>query len=917
MLAAGLLFASLAAAVGHYRQVGNLAAEPYGLSATIEWTGEPLPYGTPISPARLEILFYDAATVRVKVVDPANVRWEVPGIVQVEEPVYNEDLGYLYDVQVVAEPLNVLVFNKQTLEPLWSTTSLYFADQYVEFGSQLPENPYVYGIGERIAPFRLPVERNYTIFATDNTTPEWAPLYGSHAMFMEMRPSGAHGVWFLNSNAMDVALGLKDVTFKSVGGVVDLWVFAGPDPEEVTKQYHRIIGTPFMIPYWPLGFHQCRWGYKSLDEVRAVVAGYRDNNIPLEAMWIDIDHMERYKDFTFDPVQFPAAQVSAFADELHNNEQSFVLIVDPGVKVEAGYSTYESLLDSGLFLRNQTNDGPLVGKVWPELVVFPDFTNPNTETWWSEEIAAFYQQAKFDGLWIDMNELANFCDGRCILNAEEENGTDLFRCVCSQTTQLGLSLNEPLFYPGTNTSRPCRTNNFVGLDCASVDMISHAALGLEYNVHNLHGHLESVATANALQTLRNKRPFVLSRSTTTGTGHYAGHWLGDNHSRWSDLAYSIAGMLNMQIFGIPFTGADICGFVEDTTEELCIRWMQLGSLYPFARNHNANGQMSQEPYVFGEPLITISRNAILTRYSLNAYYYTLFYLAHANGGTVMRPLFFLDPQDSSLWTNDRQFTIGDAVMVCPVVTEGAASVSCQFPRNTKWYSFASGEVFVEAGSSSTTKTVNVALTDMPMFIRAGSVLPLQRPGMTTSATRRNDFDVVVALGSEDSEASGVLYLDDGDSIDPVSTGAYSMVEMRAHWTNEAAEGKKAKNVVVVESSAIKTGYAVPAGTARIASLKILGAPCNAREVGQVEVNEEKVKLVNPKEQPDGQIEVVLEAPVGVLESVSVRVECWKSGGDSGVAVWVIVLIVGLVVAVPAVLYFFWVRSARQTYRAIN
>ena len=217
-----------------------------------------------------------------------------------------------------------------------------------------------------------------------------------------------------------------------------------------------------------------------------------------------------------------------------------------------------------------------IGKVWPRLVHFVDWTNPNATEYWTKEIHDFHANIPFDGLWIDMNEASNFCDGRCALNFTiDAHEDDQFSCLCD--TQEESSFNDPPYMPGLtydNRARKCVTIDN-GLDCSSITMTAtHHNGGIEYDMHSLFGHQEAVATNDALVTVRGERPFVLTRSTFAGTGGHAGHWLGDNNSFWSNLRVSVAGVLNMQIFGLPLVGADICGFAEKATPELCARFVR-------------------------------------------------------------------------------------------------------------------------------------------------------------------------------------------------------------------------------------------------------------------------------------------------------------------------------------------------------
>lgn len=292
---------------------------------------------------------------------------------------------------------------------------------------------------------------------------------------------------------------------------------------------------------------------------------------------------------------------------------------------------------------------------------------------------------------------------------------------------------------------------------------------LEYDYHNLFGHQILNATYHALLNVwPTKRPFIIGRSTFAGSGKWAGHWGGDNTSLFMYMLYSIPQALSFSLFGIPMFGVDTCGFNGNSDEELCNRWMQLSAFFPFYRNHNVLSASSQEPYVW-ESVIEATKKAITIRYLLLPYIYTTFHLAHTSGSTVLRALAWEFPNEPLLANADRQFLLGRSILVTPVLNQGSITVDGVFPGvgyGEVWYDWYNQSA-ISAGPGQNI-TIDAPLGHIPVYIRGGSVLPTQEPGLTTTASRKNPWGIIAALGVG-GEASGALYIDDGESIKPNTT----------------------------------------------------------------------------------------------------------------------------------------------------
>ncbi|CAA7262383.1 unnamed protein product [Cyclocybe aegerita] len=438
----------------------------------------------------------------------------------------------------------------------------------------------------------------------------------SHGVFLFSAAGG--DILLLTPPSSNVSL----VEYRMIGGVLDFYFFSGPTPNEVIEQFGALIGLPTWQPAWGFGFHLCRWGYKDLNETREQVIRMREANIPLEVMWNDIDLYHAVRDFTSDPVSYPGDKVREFIRELNANHQHYIPIVDAAIPKQVNATdlsasksrllisvvlssiirTQKESKSQEVFIANP--DGTeYVGQVWPGYTVFPDWFQKNTQQWWTDAFRNWSESGiEFSGIWLDMNEASSFCDGSCGTGANLTNTSVPFILPgepghlildypeCYNATIFGPSGN--ITVNGTLTCRfnedatPISSINKRGLGAGkqrNVDLntppyaihngfgrlsthalatnATHAQGQAELDVHNLWGLMEQKATHLVLQEIIPKqRPFIISRSTFPSSGRWTGHWLGDNFSLWSYLRYSIAGILQFQIFQIPFVGADTCGF---------------------------------------------------------------------------------------------------------------------------------------------------------------------------------------------------------------------------------------------------------------------------------------------------------------------------------------------------------------------
>ncbi|KZT00896.1 glycoside hydrolase family 31 protein [Laetiporus sulphureus 93-53] len=757
---------------------------------------------------------------------------------------------------------------------------LVFEEQYLQITSALPYDANIYGLGEVVASsgFRRDVGADggvgtiQTMWNRDDADPLNQNIYGSHPIYMEHRynettqQAQSHGVFLFSSSGSDILLLTPPSSSKSliqyrlIGGTLDFYFFSGPTPQRVIEQYGELIGMPTWQPAWGLGFHLCRWGYENLTETKEQVTRMREADIPLEVMWNDIDLYHALRDFTSDPVSFPGDEMRTFIEDLAANHQHYIPITDAGVAVQVNatdiYDPYTRGVELDVWMKNP-DGSEYVGQVWPGYTVFPDWFANNSQAFWTEALKNWSQGGvEFSGIWLDMNEVSSFCNGSCgtgaILSTPPPmalpgdpddpvtaypegynatlwgpsgnitiNGTLTYSGEAPDTAALekrGVGAGEQT---GVNLSNPPYAihNGFGPLGTRTAPTnATHQGGYVELDVHNLWGMMEEKATHIALQEIRGKRPFLISRSTFPSSGKWSGHWLGDNYSKWAYMHYNIQGALQFQLFQIPMVGADTCGFAGNTDEELCNRWMQMSAFMPFYRNHNQRGALPQEPYRW-ESVANASRTAMSIRYSLLPYWYTLFANASTYGAPVVRALFYEFPTEPELFAVDRQYLVGRDILVTPVLTPNVSTVDGIFPGRGQvvwrdWYTRST----VDANPGGNT-TLDAPLGHINVHVRDGSAILLHsQPAYTIAETRQSPYELLVSL-SPGGYAFGTAYFDDGDSVPPtpnttvtfsVTDGSLSIRSAGDYSIEQALEsvtvlgvGATKPSTVIVQNAALE------------------------------------------------------------------------------------------------------------------
>nr|CAA10382.2 alpha-D-xylosidase [Tropaeolum majus] len=864
-------------------------------------------YGADIPLLQLYVKHESQDRLRVHITDAEKQRWEVPyNLLPREQPpvveandreipgknlitvseISGSELIFSYRPR---DRFGFAVKRKSNGETLFNSSSdpsdpfgeMVFKDQYLEISTKLPKDASLYGLGENTQPHGIKLYPNdpYTLYTMDVSAINLnADSYGSHPMYMDLRNVGgeayAHAVLLLNSNGMDVFYRGDSLTYKIIGGVFDFYFFIGPAPLDVVDQYTAFIGRPAPMPYWSLGFHQCRWGYHNLSVIEDVVERYKNAKIPLDVIWNDDDHMDGKKDFTLNTKNYPRPQLLAFLDKSIGIGMKYIVIIDPGIAVNSSYGTYQRGLANDVFIKYEGE--PFLAQVWPGAVNFPDFLNPKTVDWWGDEVRRFHELVPVDGLWIDMNEDLEFLfwemhnpQGKQCPTGE---GPGWICCLdCKNITKTRWD-EPPYKINATGVQAP------IGFKTIATSCTHYNGV-LEYDAHSIYGFSQTVATHKALQGLEGKRPFILTRSTFVGSGHYAAHWTGDNQGTWENLRYSISTMLNFGIFGVPMVGSDICGFYPQPTEELCNRWIEVGAFYPFSRDHANYYSPRQELYQW-ESVAESARNALGMRYKLLPFLYTLTYEAHIRGAPIARPLFFTFPNYPECYGVSTQFLLGSSLMISPVLEQGKTEVKALFPPGT-WYSLLDMTETVDSKKGQYV-TLDAPLHVVNVHLYQNTILPMQQGGLLSKEARMTPFTLIVTFpaGATDGQAKGNLFLDKDELPEMKLGNGYSTyVEFYATLNQGAV---KVWSQVQEGKFALDNGWSIEKVTVlglsnkQVGSLEIDGSPVSG--ISKVEMSSSEQifvgKLDAEESKPESlMVEVKgLDIPVGKNFVMS-----WKMG----------------------------------------
>ncbi|MGU8587253.1 glycoside hydrolase family 31 protein [Clostridium perfringens] len=584
-----------------------------------------------------------------------------------------------------------------------------------------------YGLGEKGGD--LNKKGFYTEnFNTDDpeTDDDSVTYYKTIPFYVALKEEATYGIFFDNSfrSYFDMGKEMGDrIFFGAIGGQIQYYFIPGENIKEVVKNYTALTGRMEMPPLWSLGYQQCRFSYFSQEEVRELVKTFEEKDIPLDVVYLDIDYMDGFRVMTFKTPNFDDA--AGLISDLKEKGIRTITIIDPGVKVDEEYLVFKRGKEGNHFTKKL--DGEIfIGAVWPGDSAFPDFSNNDCREWWKSELKKFISEHGMDGIWNDMNE-------PCVFNNDHKTMLE-----------------------------SCLHNSDNGV-------IEHKEF------HNRYGFEMSRCSKEAQEELHpNERGFSMTRATYAGGQRYSSVWTGDNMSLWSQMRMSISMNANLGISGFSFVGNDVSGFGLDSSEELFIRWMEMGPFIPIFRNHSNMYTRRQEPWAFGPRAEKIAKKSIELRYELLPYIYDLYYISHKEGLPIFRPMIMEYEKDMNLLNIREQFMLGENMLVAPVLYEGERSKTVYLPKGS-WFNYFTMEK-LQGGKW---YKLPCELDEILVFVKEGSIIPTYNKKFRNVKERPNN--ILLKVFGEN--AKGFHYNDDGHTMEYLE-GKYTYMDI------EVIEGKE-------------------------------------------------------------------------------------------------------------------------------
>ena len=623
----------------------------------------------------------------------------------------------------------------------------------------LSEQAAVYGLGE------MPrgINKRGWHYITNNTdesrhSEDKLSFYGAHNFLLVRDGSTCFGLFvdFPGKVYYDIGYTRHDLfSFHTETPDYDLYLLSGGNENAVCKEFRTLIGRSYIPPKWAFGLAQSRWGYKTEEDVREVARQYKEHDLPLDMICMDIEYMQDYADFTVNKERFP--DLTKLSADLKAQGIRLVPIIDAGVRIDPNDPTCTEGLEKGYFCK-KADGTPFVAAVWPGKAYFADFLRPEVREWFGHKYKAL-TDCGIEGFWNDMNEPSLFYS------------PERLRAFLNDMAALREKDNieqEELF--------PRVIRGAMGLMNSPADYASfyHEVDGQKVRhdqVHNLYGGSMTRAAGEAFADLRpGQRTLLYSRSSFIGSHRYGGIWLGDNNSSWAQLLANIQMMPSVQMCGFLYSGADLCGFSSDTTPDLALRWLEFGLLTPLMRNHSAVGTRMQEYYRFPEVLPAV-RNMIRLRYALLPYLYSEFMKAALENTSYFRPLAFDYPDDPDAREVEDQLLLGEGLMAAPVYVQNAHGRHVYLPEPMKLLRLRAVDDYDEEILPAGHHYIRCALDEMLLFIRPGHIIPVAQPANNTAELDDASLTLWSFLPNGES-AEYRMYRDDGVTTE---------YEKKEHW----------------------------------------------------------------------------------------------------------------------------------------
>lgn len=623
----------------------------------------------------------------------------------------------------------------------------------------LSEQAAVYGLGE------MPrgINKRGWHYITNNTdesrhSEDKLSFYGAHNFLLVRDGNTCFGLFvdFPGKVYYDIGYTRHDLfSFHTETPDYDLYLLSGGNENAICREFRTLIGRSYIPPRWAFGLAQSRWGYKTEEDVREVARQYKEHDLPLDMICMDIEYMQDYADFTVNKERFPdLAKLSA---DLKAQGIRLVPIIDAGVRIDPNDPTCTEGLEKGYFCK-KADGTPFVAAVWPGKAYFADFLRPEVREWFGHKYKAL-TDCGIEGFWNDMNEPSLFY-------SPERLRTFLNDMAALREKD---NIEQEEFFPRV-------VGGAMGLMNSPADYASfyHEVDGQKVRhdqVHNLYGGNMTRAAGEAFADLRpGQRTLLYSRSSFIGSHRYGGIWLGDNNSSWAQLLANIQMMPSVQMCGFLYSGADLCGFSSDTTPDLALRWLEFGLLTPLMRNHSAVGTRMQEYYCFPEVLPAV-RNMIRLRYALLPYLYSEFMKAALENTSYFRPLAFDYPDDPDAREVEDQLLLGEGLMAAPVYVQNAHGRHVYLPEPMKLLRLRAVDDYDEEILPAGHHYIRCALDEVLLFLRPGHIVPVAQPANNTSEL--DDASLTLWSFLPDGESAEYrMYRDDGVTTE---------YEKKEHW----------------------------------------------------------------------------------------------------------------------------------------